>query len=126
MKLTITALLFNIISLSNMAKNTTNRKKISKNIYYIKKTSETTGKTTVFAQIIINASPELVRAKFLDFKKWNEWNTVFPKIKVKKGNLNELTTKLTLDLVRNFGRKHAPAPAQTNPKVYENSPKGFY
>ena len=127
MKLAITTLLISVLGLSAIAQNTTNQKtKMSKKTSYIKQASEVTGKTTAFTEIIINASPELVRTKFLDFKKWSNWNTVFPKISVKKGNINDLTTKPTLDLVINFGRKNDPAPAPTNPKVYENSPEVFY
>ncbi|MFT6369705.1 MAG: hypothetical protein ACJAWH_000785 [Maribacter sp.] len=99
---------------------------MSDKTFYIKQTSEITGKTTAFTEIIINASPELVRAKFLDVKKWNEWNTVFPTIGVKKRKLNDLTTKPTLDLVINSGQKNDPIPVPSNPKVCENSPKVFY
>lgn len=127
MKLAITTLLISVLGLSAIAQNTTNQKtKMSKKTSYIKQASQVTGKTTAFTEIIINASPELVRTKFLDFEKWSDWNTVFPKISVKKGNINDLTTKPTLDLVINFGRKNDPAPAPTNPKVYENSPEVFY
>ena len=127
MKLAITTLLISVLGLSAIAQNTTNQKtKMSKKTSYIKQASEVTGKTTAFTEIIINASPELVRTKFLDFKKWSNWNTVFPKISVKKGNINDLTTKPTLDLVINFGRKNDPAPAPVNPKVYENSPEVFF
>ena len=52
---------------------------MTKKTSYIKQASEITGKTTAFTEIIINASPEVVRAKFLDFEKWSDWNTVFPK-----------------------------------------------
>jgi hypothetical protein len=127
MKLAITTLLISVLSLSTIAQNTTNQKtKMSKKTSYIKQAIEVTGKTTAFTEIIIDASPEVVRAKFLNFKKWSDWNTVFPKISVKKGNINDLTTKPTLDLVIDFGRKNDPAPAPTNPKVYENSPEVFY
>ena len=127
MKLAITTLLNSVLSSSTMAQNITNQKtKMSKKTTYIRQASEITNKTTAFTEIIIDASPEVVRAKFLDFEKWNDWNTVFPKISVKKGNINDLTTKPTLDLVINFGRKNDPAPAPTNPKVYENSPEVFY
>ena len=127
MKLAITTVLITLISLSIIAQNTTNQKtKISKKTSYIKQASEVTGKTTAYTEVIINASPEVVRERFLDFEKWSKWNTVFPKIAVEKGNINDLTTKPTLDLVINFGRKNDPAPAPTNPKVYENSPEVFY
>jgi len=127
MKLAITTVLITLISLSTIAQNTTNQKtKMSKKTSYIKQASEVTGKTTAYTEVIINASPEVVRERFLDFEKWSKWNTVFPKIAVEKGNINDLTTKPTLDLVINFGRKNDPAPAPTNPKVYENSPEVFY
>ena len=127
MKLAITTVLITLISLSIIAQNTTNQKtKMSKKTSYIKQASEVTGKTTAYTEVIINASPEVVRERFLDFEKWSKWNTVFPKIAVEKGNINDLTTKPTLDLVINFGRKNDPAPAPTNPKVYENSPEVFY
>lgn len=93
---------------------------------YIRQSNEVQDKTIAFTEIIINATPEVVRTKFLDFEKWSEWNTVIPKIEVKKGNINNLETKPTLNLTLNFGRKNDPAPAPTSPKVYENSPEVFY
>jgi len=126
-KLGITSLLISVLSLSTVAQNITNQKtKMSKKTTYIRQLTDVTGKTTAFTEIIINASPEVVRAKFLEFKQWGEWNTVIPKISVKKGSLNDLTTKPTLDLMINFGRKNDPAPAPANPRVYENSPEVFY
>jgi hypothetical protein len=126
MKLLITTFLLSILCISTIAQNTTNKKmKMKKKTLYIRQANEVKGKTTAFTEIIINASPEVVRAKFLDFEKWSEWNTVFPKIAVKKGNIDDLQTKPTLDLVINFGRKNDPAPAPVNPKIYENSPEVF-
>jgi hypothetical protein len=92
---------------------------------YIRQASEVTGKTTAFTEIVINASPEVVRAHFLAFEKWSEWNTVIPKIAVKSGNIDSMETKPTIDLTLNFGRKNDPAPAPVNPKVIENSPEVF-
>jgi hypothetical protein len=68
MKLAITSLLICVLSLSTIAQNTTNQKtKMSKKTSYIKQANEVTGKTTAFTEIIINASPEVVRGKFLEF-----------------------------------------------------------
>ena len=92
---------------------------------YIRKASEVTGNTTVFTEIEINASPELVRAKFLAFDKWGDWNSVIPQIAIKTGDINDLETKPTLDLTLDFGRKNDPARAPVNPKVYENSAEVF-
>lgn len=92
---------------------------------YIRQAKDIKGKTTVFTEIIINASPDAVRKKFLDFKMWGEWNTVIPIIEVKKGDINNLGTNPTLALVLNFGRKNDPTLAPVNPKVYENSPEIF-
>lgn len=93
---------------------------------YIRQASEVTGNTTAFSEIIINASPQEVRAKFVDFKTWSEWNSIFPEVVVKSGNINDLSSKPTLGLVLNFGRKNDPAPAPVNPRIYENSPEVFY
>jgi hypothetical protein len=98
---------------------------MSKEFKYIRKASEVTGNTTAFTEIVINTSPEVVRTKFLEFEKWSEWNPVIPKIAIKKGDINNLATKPTLDLTLNFGRKGDPAPAPLHPKVYENSPEVF-
>jgi hypothetical protein len=98
---------------------------MKKNQTYIRNASEVTGKNTAFTEIEINASPELVRSKFLAFDKWGDWNSVIPQIAIKTGNLNNLKTKPTLDLTLNFGRKNDPAPAPVSPKVYENSAEVF-
>lgn len=92
---------------------------------YIRQVKEIKGKTTAFTEIIINVSPNTVRAKFLDFKKWSDWNTVIPSIEVKKGDINNLNTKPNLALVLNFGRKNDPQPAPLNPIIYENSLEVF-
>ena len=42
---------------------------------YIRQAKEIKGKTTAYTEIVINATPAAVRAKFLDFKKWGDWNT---------------------------------------------------
>ena len=92
---------------------------------YTRQASEVKGRRTVFTEILINASPEIVRAKFLAFKKWPEWNAVIPKIAIKSGDINNLDTKPTLDLTLDFGRKNDPAPAPVNPVVYENNEEVF-
>lgn len=92
---------------------------------YIRQVQEIKGKTTAFTEIIIDASPDSVRAKFLDFEKWGEWNTVIPNIEVKRGNINNLNTKPNLALVLNFGRKNDPSPAPVNPEIFENSHEIF-
>ena len=97
-----------------------------KNYTYIRNASEVTGSTTVFTELEINASPELVRAKFLEFDKWGEWNTVIPKIAVHSGDLDNIKTKPTIELTLDFGRKNDPAQAPVYPKVYENSAGVFY
>lgn len=99
---------------------------MKKNETYIRKASEVTGNNTVFTEIEINAAPALVRAKFLEFDKWGDWNTVIPKIAIKTGDINKLETKPSLNLTLDFGRKNDPAPAPVYPKVYENSAEVFY
>jgi hypothetical protein len=99
---------------------------MKKNKIYIRKASEGTGSTTAFTELEINASPEFVRAKFLEFDKWEEWNSVIPKIAIKTGDINNLETKPTLDLTLDFGRKNDPAQAPVYPKVYENSAEVFH
>lgn len=92
---------------------------------YIRQAKEIKGKTTAFTETIINATPDVVRVKFLNFKNWGDWNSVIPKIEVKKGDIDNLSTKPNLALVLNFGRKNDPSPAPINPKVYENSREVF-
>ncbi|MFK7774248.1 MAG: SRPBCC domain-containing protein [Saprospiraceae bacterium] len=100
----------------------TNNKKTMK---YYRQASDVKGKRTAFTEIEINASPEIVRSKFLQFEKWSEWNTVIPEIAVKSGNLSDLSTKPTLDLMLNFGRKGDPAKAPVFPSVYDNNEEVF-
>ena len=92
---------------------------------YIRQRKDATGKQTVYTEIEINASPEVVKSKFFDFEKWGTWNKVHPKIAVKSGNLNDLSTNPKIDLTLDFGRKGDPAPAPVSPKVYENSKEVF-
>ena len=93
---------------------------------YIRQASEVKGKATAFTEIIINAPTEVVRENFLNFTKWGEWNTVFTKIEVKKGDIYKLETQPTLNLEIDFGRKNDPAPSPISPRVYENSPEIFH
>lgn len=93
---------------------------------YIRQASEVKGKATAFTEIIINAPTEVVRENFLNFTKWGEWNTVFTKIEVKKGNIDKLETQPTLNLEIDFGRKNDPLPSPISPRVYENSPEIFH
>ena len=72
---------------------------------YIKNVCKVKGKRTVFTEINIDASSELVRNKFLEFSKWSKWCKVIPKIRVLSGDINNLETKPKLDLTLDFGRK---------------------
>ena len=92
---------------------------------YIRQASEIKGNQVAYTEIEINASPEVVRSHFLAFDKWSEWCAVIPKIAVKSGNIDDLSTKPTLDLTLNFGRKNDPSQAPVFPKVTENSPEVF-
>lgn len=92
---------------------------------YIRQASEVTGKHTVFTEIVINASPEVVRSKFLEFGKWPEWNPVIPEIAVITGDIDDLMTKPTIELMLDFGRKKDPAKAPVFPDVTENSAEVF-
>lgn len=87
---------------------------------YIRRKEDITGKHTAFTEIDINASPEIVRAVFLDFSTWGEWCRVLPEISVRTGDINNLSTKPNLNLTLDFGRKSDPAKAPVYPKVYEN------
>jgi|GEM_PF-5202000 len=92
---------------------------------YIRQINEVTGKQTVYTEIVISASPEAVRTIFLDFEKWGTWNKVLPKIAVKSGDINDLSTNPKIDLTLDFVRKGDPAPAPVFPKVYENNKEVF-
>lgn len=92
---------------------------------YIHQASEVTGKHTVFTEIEINATPEVVRAKFLEFEKWPEWNLVIPEIVVRTGDIDNLKTKPTLELMLDFGRKGDPSTAPAFPEVTENNAEVF-
>ena len=91
---------------------------------YHRQASEVT-KRTAYTEIEIDASPEVVRSKFLDFEKWGEWNAVIPEITVRSGDLNSLKTKPTLELMLDFGRKGDPAKAPVFPEVYDNNKERF-
>ena len=93
---------------------------------YMRHASEVKGKTTAFTEIIIHAPTEVVRENFLNFTKWGEWNTVFTKIEVKKGDIDKLETQPTLNLEIDFGRKNDPSTSPISPRVYENSPEIFH
>jgi hypothetical protein len=92
---------------------------------YIRNENQVKGKRTVYTEIIINATPQVVRAKFLEFEKWPEWNAVIPKIAIKAGDINDLSTEPTLDLTLDFGRKNDPSQAPTFPIVTENNKEVF-
>ncbi|MFY0675296.1 MAG: SRPBCC domain-containing protein [Bacteroidia bacterium] len=92
---------------------------------YITDASQVKGKHTIFTEIVINASPQVVRAKFLEFQKWGEWNSMIPEIALKTGNLDSIETKPTLDLTLDFSRKNDPAPAPVFPEVYANNKQVF-
>lgn len=92
---------------------------------HFRNANEVTGKQIAFTEIQINASPEVVRAKFLDFEKWSSWNDVIPKIAVKSGDISKLETKPKLDLTLDFGRKNDPSQAPVNPVVSENNATVF-
>jgi hypothetical protein len=92
---------------------------------YIRQASEIKGNHVAFTEINIKARPEVVRAHFLDFDKWSEWCAVIPKIAVKSGDLNDLSTKPTIELTLDFGRKNDPSKAPVSPNVTENTPEVF-
>ena len=83
------------------------------------------GKFSVFTEIIIDAKPEEVRMKFLEFDKWPSWNTVIPKISVLNGDLNNLQTKPKLSLYLDFGRVNGPQKVPANPIVISNNDAKF-
>jgi hypothetical protein len=99
---------------------------LAQNLYdYLKNIDEVKGKRTVFTEIDIDASPEVVKKKLLEFDKWPEWCKVIPKIKVMDGDINNVETKPKLDLILDFGRKNDPRKSPVNPIVTVNSKNVF-
>jgi len=92
---------------------------------YIKNGDEIKGKRTVYTEININASPEIVKKKFLEFDKWSKWCRVIPQIKVLNGDINNLESKPKLELTLDFGRKKGPQKAPVNPIVIVNNKEAF-
>ena len=90
---------------------------------YIKSPDEVKNQRTVYTEIDINASPEIVREKFLEFDKWSEWCKVIPQISVASGDIYKLETKPKLDLTLDFGQKNDPAKSPASPRLTVNSPK---
>ena len=45
---------------------------------YIRNVDEIKGKRIVYTEININAAPEVVKKKFLEFNKWSKWCKVIP------------------------------------------------
>lgn len=125
MRIFILTLILSGFCLTMIAQSTTKEKINKKTMKYCRQASDTKGKHTAFTEIEIDASPEIVRSKFLEFEKWSEWNTVIPEIAIKSGDLNDLSTKPTLDLMLNFGRKGDPAKAPVYPYVYDNNEEVF-
>ena len=92
---------------------------------YIKNVDEIKGKRIVYTEININAAPEVVKKKFLEFNKWSKWCKVIPQIKVLNGDINNLESKPKLELTLDFGRKKDPRKAPVNPIVTVNSKEVF-
>lgn len=92
---------------------------------YINDSTLVKGKHTIYTETVINASPEVVRAKFLEFQKWPEWNSMIPQIAVKRGSIEKLETKPTLKMTLDFNRKKDPSPAPVYPEVYANNKQVF-
>jgi len=126
MKTLITLLAFTVLSLSvNAQLNPKDSTNMQNSKEYIRNLRDVDNNYTAYTEITINASAEIVRKHFLNFKKWPEWNTVIPKISVKSGDINDLSTKPTLDLMLNFSRKKDPSPAPLHPNVFENTSEVF-
>jgi hypothetical protein len=96
-----------------------------KSYNYIKSADEVKGKRTVYTEIDIDASTELVRSKFLEFSKWSKWCKVIPEIKILSGDIDNLETKPKLDLTLDFGRKKDPQKSPMNPIVSVNTKDVF-
>ena len=64
-----------------------------KSYNYIKSADEVKGKRTVYTEIDIDASTELVRSKFLEFANWSKWCKVIPEIKIISGDIDNLEIK---------------------------------
>ena len=96
-----------------------------KSYNYIKSADEVKGKRTVYTEIDIDASTELVRSKFLEFSKWSKWCKVIPEIKIISGDIDNLETKPKLDLTLDFGRKKDPQKSPMNPIVSVNTKDVF-
>jgi hypothetical protein len=82
-------------------------------------------KRTAFTEIIINAAPEKVRQKFLAFEQWNEWNKTIPKITVKAGNVDDISSKPTLELELDLNRSGKPSKVPASPIVTVNDINAF-
>jgi hypothetical protein len=92
-----------------------------KSYNYIRNAYEVKGKRTVYTEIDIDASTELVKNKFLEFYNWSKWCKVIPEIKVISGDIDNLETKPKFDLTLDFGRKKDPQKAPMNPIVTINN-----
>lgn len=122
----ISLILFIFLSLtSNSQEKKTQSTMKKENSSLIRNASEVKGKRTVFTEITINASPEMVRSKFLEFEKWREWCAVIPKIKVIKGDINNLETKPKLELWVDMEREKDPQKAPSNFTVKRNDEEAF-
>ena len=114
----------NIQQINPITKTTMAQDKSSKdNTEY--QSDDIKGKRTAYTEIIIDASPEKVREKLLEFDKWSEWCKVIPQIDVIKGDINHLETKPTLELWVNMGRDKDPQKAPSKFTVKRNDEEVF-
>lgn len=91
---------------------------------YFRTQAEVKGKTA-YTEIIINASPENVREKFLKLNEWPIWNSVIVKIEVLSGDINDVSTKPQIDALFLMDTTKAPQPAPMKLWLTENSEQAF-
>ena len=96
-----------------------------KSYAYIKNIAEVKGIRTVYTEIDINASPEVVKKIFLEFNQWPKWCKVIPKIEIISGDINYIESKPKLELTLDFGQKNGPQKVPVNPIVTVNSKEVF-
>jgi hypothetical protein len=82
-------------------------------------------KLTAYTEIVINATPEVVRARFLEFEKWPEWNSVITKLEVISGDINDLRNKTQVDALFKMDTTKKPTKAPMKLWVTENSKVAF-
>lgn len=77
---------------------------------YFRTQTEVKGETA-YTEIVINATPEKVREKFLKLNEWPTWNSVIVKIDVLSGDINDFSTKPRINALFHLDTTKSPQPA---------------